>query len=259
MSPARSTDDHWERWGREDPYYGVYAHDSMRRERLTADALDHFFASGQTHIEGVFAYVRRYIDPAFSPRRGLDFGCGTGRLVIPMAGLMDEVAGMDISSSMLDEARRNIDARDLHNVHLLKSDDALSQLSGSYDFIHSYIVFQHIPPERGQVLFQRLVKHLAPGGVGALHILFGKTFHAANFGQTPSSFHDRILAVKRGVHRLLMRLMGRKAATEPEMQMNIYDLNTLFFMLKTAGVGEIHTTFEDHGGEWSAFLFFRKP
>jgi hypothetical protein len=37
-------------------------------------------------------------------------------------------------------------------------------LKGKYDFIHSYIVFQHIPVERGKRIFEKLLAHLETGG-----------------------------------------------------------------------------------------------
>ena len=96
---------------------------------------------------------KRHLDPSFSPKSVLDFGCGTGRLVIPLAEIADYVLGLDVSESMLWEARKNCKAHALNNVQLLKSDDTLSCLDGCFDFIHSFIVFQHIPVKRGIRIF----------------------------------------------------------------------------------------------------------
>jgi len=43
------------------------------------------------------------------------------------------------------------------------------------------------------------------------------------------------------------------------MQMNRCDLNELLSLLQSAGVSETLVVTEDHGGEWIAGLFFRKP
>ncbi len=80
--------------------------------------------------------------------RALDFGCGVGRLVIPLSKIAESVTGVDVSESMLNEAISNCDNQNVNNANFIKADDNLSMLSGKYDFIHSYIVFQHIPTKR---------------------------------------------------------------------------------------------------------------
>ncbi|ESQ80790.1 class I SAM-dependent methyltransferase [Asticcacaulis sp. YBE204] len=257
MLLSRSTDADWEQWGQQDPYFAVITDDALRQDRLTPEGLSQFFTSGEHHMQDVFARIRRHIDSEFMPKRGLDFGCGTGRLVLPMSARMDDVTGMDISSTMLAETQRNVEARRLRNVRFARSDDNLSQLEGKYDFIHSYIVLQHIPEIRGRVLFKRLIDHMASGGVGALHILFNNTIHPDPFGQTSPSLIARIWMLKRHIRRLVPRLLGRKA--DPEMQMNSYNLNFIFATLQAAGIREMHTSLQDHGNAHSAVFYFRKP
>src|SRR5436190_21944086 len=102
-----STDDEWEDWGLRDPYYGVLTDDKLRRRNLTDEALDQFFRSGKDDIEHLLHIASTRIDPAFTPQRALNFGCGVGRLLIPLAGIAEEVVGLDVSESMLKEARKN--------------------------------------------------------------------------------------------------------------------------------------------------------
>jgi cyclopropane fatty-acyl-phospholipid synthase-like methyltransferase len=53
------------------------------------------------------------------------------------------------------------------------SDDHLSCLDGQlFDHIVSYIVFQHIPPDRALPLFDRLISHCAPGGSIAIQVTY---------------------------------------------------------------------------------------
>jgi tRNA/tmRNA/rRNA uracil-C5-methylase (TrmA/RlmC/RlmD family) len=102
-----STDIAWEEWGRRDPYFGVITNPKFRRSELNDHSKREFFESGQSHAHGVLTTIRRFIDPGFAPRTVLDFGCGVGRLLIPFAKVADEVVGLDVSPSMLKEARRN--------------------------------------------------------------------------------------------------------------------------------------------------------
>src|SRR5665647_3613459 len=53
----------------------------------------------------------------------LDFGCGAGELLIYYAPNYEMVVGADFSSSMLDEARKKIMAKNYENVCLIKADE----------------------------------------------------------------------------------------------------------------------------------------
>ena len=73
---------------------------------------------------------------------------------------------------MLSEANKNCEEAGVRNVTLLKSNDGLENLPGDFDFIHSFIVFQHIPARRGEMIFRQMLRRLADNGVGALHFTY---------------------------------------------------------------------------------------
>lgn len=77
--------------------------------------------------------------------RALDIGCGTGRLTRAMANYFNFVYGVDISQKMLKKARK--DNSDLTNVAFnISNGYDLSDFTNSFfDFVFSFIVFQHIP------------------------------------------------------------------------------------------------------------------
>ena len=116
--------------------------------------------------------MRARLGADFQPRRVLDFGCGVGRLVLPLSRLCEEVVGVDVAEAMLSEAAANCRQAGATNVRLIRGDDRLSGVTGPFDFIHSFIVFQHVPVQRGLVLLERLLDLLAPDGVGALHFTY---------------------------------------------------------------------------------------
>jgi SAM-dependent methyltransferase len=266
-----TTDLEWEKWGRQDPYYGVLTVDRFRAAKLDEAARAEFFASGQWHVDGVLQSCRSYIDPAFAPRRVLDFGCGVGRLLIPFAAVSEHVVGVDVSTSMLAEARKNCDARGLTNVSLVVSDDALSGVQETFDLVHTAIVLQHIDVPRGRRLIQRLIECVAPGGVGALQLTYAKAYHADSFGQPPppppgpaaESSTDAAAGLlnrlrRRGVRAAEETVAAVRPQPDPEMQMNPYSLSEVAFMLQMAGIGRVHSEFTDHGGELGVFLYFQK-
>lgn len=258
-----STDIEWVKWGQQDPYYAVITDERFRAVKLTDDAKQSFFDSGRWHASYVLDTCRRLIDPTFEPARALDFGCGVGRVSVPFAERMAAVVGVDVSPDMLAEARRNCDLHGLTNVELLPSDDTLSAVTGSFDLVHSCITFQHIDVPRGRRLFARLIELLADDGIGAIQITYGKAYHPDNFGQPPATAAAPVSTSKiEGLAPALMRaVLGDRRApvSDPEMQMNPYNLSELAFMLQTAGVKSFSVDFTDHGGELGVFLFFRKP
>jgi SAM-dependent methyltransferase len=99
-------------------------------------------------------------------RRALEIGCGPGRLMIPMTRYFGEVHGVDISEEMISLARTRL--RDVPNasVHVTSGADLTIFADGYFDFVYSYIVFQHIP-DRNIVLnyLREAQRVLKPGGV----------------------------------------------------------------------------------------------
>lgn len=247
-----STDRAWEEWGRRDPYFGVITCPQFRRGKIDATAREEFFASGNSHVDYLFQVIRQFIDPGFAPRSVLDFGCGVGRLVIPFARLAGEVVGLDVSSAMLAEARANCAELGVGNVDLLLSDDTLSAVDRKFDLVHSFIVFQHIPPERGREIFRHLLDRLAPGGVGAVHFTYSKSIYADWHGVAPPAPPPPPGAA-------VAQVVELPPGVDPEMQMNPYDLRELLFLVQNAGVLRFHVDFTDHGGELGVVLYFRKP
>src|ERR1700733_2512426 len=111
-----STDTAWEQWGQRDPYFGVITNPKFRIVAIDENKKREFFESGESDVHRVMTSIHKFIDPAFTPRMVLDFGCGVGRVLIPFARIAEQAVGLDVSPSMLQEARRNCDERQLSNV-----------------------------------------------------------------------------------------------------------------------------------------------
>lgn len=240
--------------GRSEPYYGVLALDRYLNANLDAAALGEFFATGESHVARVLATIRARLAADFKPRRALDFGCGVGRILIPLAREAGHAVGVDVSDAMMAEAARNCRERNLTNVSLVKSDDQLSRLEGAFDLIHSIIVFQHIAPRRVEVLVRALLAHLEPGGVGALH------------------FTTWLPLRKRIVHRLkkalppvniAANLYRRRAWNLGLIEMNCFTLDRVTVLLAEAGIESFYADFAGlHGGpddDLGAMIYFQKP
>jgi hypothetical protein len=146
-------------------------------------------------------------------------------------------------------------------VEFVRSDDRLARVAGSFDLIHSYIVFQHIPCRRGEAIAERLLRCLAEGGVGVLHFTYFKEPRSRRprlraFLERAGLY--RVACAVRGVGRRLRRLLPGRSAGRSEMQMNPYNLNALLLTLQRAGVRRLHLEYTDHGDCYGALLFFQK-
>src|SRR3954471_18897825 len=251
MPLINNSDKDWERFGRTDPYFAVLTAPEFHG-RLSESDRARFFESGEAHIERVLSIIRDRLDPSFQPRSALDFGCGVGRLLLPLARRCAQVTGADVSPSMLAEAKRNCAEAGATNVSLVPSDDDLSAVSGSYDFVHTYIVLQHIPVERGEKLVRKLASRLTAGGVGMFQVPYTA---------------GRRRTLDRLIYWLRLNLPGAKAAFNlakrrdlraPVMQMNEYSITRLLDILRSEGCGEAHIRFSDHDGARGVLIFARR-
>lgn len=245
------TDKEWEKWGKIDPYYGVITSEEYRGTHLTADMRTAFFETGRQHVDHVLATIRKHLDPEFSPRRVLDFGCGTGRVLIPIAKMCDEALGIDVSDSMLSECLANCEGASVNNVTLRKSDDLLTALSGQYDLVHSFIVFQHIPKSRGEKMIPILIEHLSDNGIAVLHFAL----------QWDASLLERVGYFLR--HRVplahpVMNWLQHNRVSDPKMEMNLYDMNRILSAVNNAGVKSIYIELVRHGAHNGAVLYLSK-
>jgi len=120
-----------------------------------------------------------------------------------------------------------------------------------FDFVHSFIVFQHIPPARGMVIVRSLLERLEPGGVGALHFTYSRR---ASLARRSVSWMRRTVPLANSV----VNVAQGKPWTYPLMQMHSYRLERLLELLDEHGCRELYLQQTDHGGYLGAMLFFRK-
>lgn len=247
-------DNSWEQYGKENPYFAVCTDPRYKTDNLNEAALQEFFESGEGDVKTVLSQINDYFSNANinSFKNVLDFGCGTGRILIPFAQRFEHVLGIDISTGMLKEAAKNISDRGLNNVSLIQSEDINTiEFKDSFDLVHTYIVLQHIPVDMGYKIIDKLISLIRKDGFGMIHFTYANPL---------SPYREKKMRFKAKhwwYYQLSNLLKGRKANT-PLMQMNNYDLKVVFEILKKYHLRQVSIDFTDHGGYLGLKLYIKK-
>jgi 2-polyprenyl-3-methyl-5-hydroxy-6-metoxy-1,4-benzoquinol methylase len=225
-----NTDAHWKDWGRLDPYRAVLFNEKYKRARLSENVQE-FFESGEVYVDSLMQKIERF-NPSLPLDTAVEFGCGVGRLAIPLARRFTKVIGVDISPEMLNESRKNCALFGVSNVEFALSDDLLSLVPSGVQLVHSCKVLQHIAVKRGLAISRQLVDRLAPGGVFAVHVTIDRDLHLLK---------KLAYIVKHSFppSRYLLNILQGKALSEPLMQMNPYPIQAMHEVLVSAGVKDV--------------------
>ncbi len=130
----------WNDRANEDAFY--YVHSSKRNQTE-----EEFNTSGRKNVKELISDQLQIIASDTNPKsmKVLEIGCGLGRMTKHIADIFGEVYGVDVSGEMIKQARKRLKSQ--KNIYLYENNGYdLSEFKGNYfDFIFSFIVFQHIP------------------------------------------------------------------------------------------------------------------
>lgn len=130
----------WDQRAREDAEHYIYTRDE------TGDVTD-FAHSGETNYNQL---VRPYLPILLCGRdarscRVVEIGCGIGRMTEYFARDFGFVDAVDVSSEMIEGARRRLGHLSNIAFHAGGGSDLAAVADGIAELVFSYIVFQHIP------------------------------------------------------------------------------------------------------------------
>lgn len=146
----------WTALGEADPLWAVLV-------RPGGWELDEFLATGRRDVAATMAWLAELGLPTRF-ERALDFGCGVGRLSQALAEYAGEVLGVDISSPMLEVARR-IDRTASRCTFVHNDSPDLGRFpDGQFDLVYSVLVLQHLPRPVIDAYLAELLRVLRPGG-----------------------------------------------------------------------------------------------
>ena len=226
------TDQDWEKWGKSDPYFGVYSHAKYRANNLTKESLREFFASGEEYVEALFSRIEGLFPENTKPKHALDFGCGVGRLTKPLAKRCFKVTGLDISKSMITEAQKNCSEDKNVSFYLYSS-----SIRQEFDFVHTHLVLQHIHPRNGYTIIVDLLNAVTKNGLVVLHFPYKCNASRLIRFLVKLRYFFPILNVARN-------LIANRGAKEPPMQMHVYDLNYVVALMRRQGFSLVHQELE---------------
>ena len=150
----------WTEFGKRDPLWAVLTDPSRKGGKWE---VEDFFRSGREEVKDVFVHINPSLFD-LPRKRALDFGCGAGRLTQALADHFEEVVGLDISPTMIDQAQK-LNRRGSACRYVLNDRDDLRLFpDGHFDFVYSSITLQHIDPVYSRKYIRELLRVLAPGG-----------------------------------------------------------------------------------------------
>lgn len=146
----------WERLGETDPLVAILGENAAGLDEET------FLESGRREVSALFQELHRArLAPA---GRGLDFGCGLGRLTQALCDHLASCDGVDIARSMVEGARRLNRFGERCRFHLNSQPDLRLFDDGLFDLVYSGRVLQHMPPQYAVAYIREFVRVARPGG-----------------------------------------------------------------------------------------------
>jgi SAM-dependent methyltransferase len=164
------TDTTWERLAQSDPLWAILSDPAKRGGGWRTED---FFATGVAEVAELMDYIST-IAPHLSRERAIDFGCGVGRVTLPLSRDFVRVTGIDISPTMLGAARSYQEKYgDTSGAcdFILNTGTTLDGFpDASCDLVYSSITLQHIPAPAALGYLAEFIRVLKPGAVAIFQL-----------------------------------------------------------------------------------------
>jgi SAM-dependent methyltransferase len=159
----------WTRLGNEAPHWSVLSGDQFRPDKISQTE-GMFYNSGIQDLNWTIGILARHgIVPSKLPVC-FEFGCGLGRVTLPLATTFKKVIACDISTSHLDVAIRRAKTGKIQNVSFVHADTNDFGMMESFDLWFSRIVLQHNPPPIMHAILKRAFSLLNKNGVALFQV-----------------------------------------------------------------------------------------
>ncbi|MGH9276969.1 MAG: methyltransferase domain-containing protein [Acidimicrobiales bacterium] len=170
----------WTELGDLDPLWAILSDPAKEGGRWD---VAEFFRSGGVDLDRMLADLGRLgIDVTFGT--ALDFGCGVGRVTQAMARCFEESHGVDVAETMIEQADRFNQAPGTCRYHHNARPDLSLFDDGTFDFIYSMIVLQHMTPGLAKGYVREFFRVVKPDGVVVFQVPAERTLVPTRPGQT---------------------------------------------------------------------------
>ena len=254
--PSLERDPRFDAFADREPLFAVITDPAYLSDRVTPDARAHFFAGGESIVEAMFRTVVLHLDPQFAPTAMLEFGCGVGRLAVPLAARAARrggtVTAVDRSPVMREHTRVEATRAGLNNLSPATPAEVIASERAAFDFVTCYLVLQRLRPSEGLALIRALLRCLLPGGIAVFQ--FPVSSHVS---RTTSALRWMREAVP-AFDALVQRARGERRR-RPFVPSHVYSLNDVMGQFREAGAEAAHVVFDDHGDLSSALVYVVAP
>ena len=172
MSAFAKVEAVYEKFGAEEPFYAVLSYDKYKQDNLDAEQ---FFGQGK-NLSGERLQAIVDYPPRNRPRARFGFWLRCGASHNALGRHFEEVIGVDVSSTMIENANK---LRRSENCTFVVNKQQDLSLFGDdhFSFIYSDITIQHIPVPASENYIRDFLRILKPGGLalflipdGPLHL-----------------------------------------------------------------------------------------
>jgi 2-polyprenyl-3-methyl-5-hydroxy-6-metoxy-1,4-benzoquinol methylase len=233
---VRRTQSAFDDFAAREPYFAVVTAPRFLRANLTPEHEREFFASGEVLVDRIFAIIEAALVQKFAPVSMLEYGCGVGRLAIPLSRRPGSVTAVDRSGVMSDLAKREAARRGAGHIQF-QTPEEFAATSRRFDLVVCYHVLQRLRPGHGLGLIRQLVERISSDGVGVFQWPLNT---GVSMGVEITRWaRERVP----GVNDVMNRLRG-KPATDPFIPTHAYALRRVLDVLKSADCRDTHVVFE---------------
>jgi 2-polyprenyl-3-methyl-5-hydroxy-6-metoxy-1,4-benzoquinol methylase len=239
----------WEAIAQQAPYFRILSNDGLLHVESSNVSTDEFWESGEEDVAAILLVAASILGHGVSLVSCLDFGCGVGRLTLPLARRAGNVVACDIAPTMLAHARHHADAAGLRNVAFVATDDLITLRDGEFSFVCSLLVLQYIPHSFGYGIIRNVLRLLAPDGVAMLQILLAPPHEAMR----------QLVRMSRASSRRGSKSPQRRKEPDSHgMQTYRYDADVVKRDVEAAGARLLASLPTRHGDTTSSVLVIQK-
>jgi len=157
----------WEHLGDTRAHHSVLTSKDFLPDSLEQN-IGAFWKSGENEVKEIEAILKRHNVNIKEVKTAVEYGCGVGRVTVPLSKRVSSMHAYDISRPHLNYAKEHAnEERATIDFHLVS--DPLGKLQPC-DLFYSRIVFQHNPPPIILQLIKNALESLNPGGIAIFQV-----------------------------------------------------------------------------------------